>query len=404
MNQVESRSIMTGLSSRGFDVTEELVPADFYVINTCSVTAEADRKSRQMITRVRKLALSPVIVCGCSSQNKGESFLRDGVVYVCGTANKEESVLKAIDEYLSGKKSATVIGCDNRACEFTNLPPYNAKTRVFIKIQDGCNRFCSYCIIPFLRGRSRSRAIEDVVREVQAAAKHTKEIVLTGVDTSSYGLDIGTSLEELVGKLGNVGARLRIGSLECEVIDENLLLAMRRNGFCDHFHLSLQSGSDNVLKAMRRKYLAEFFLSKVELIREVFPQAGITTDIIVGFPTETDRDFEESVDFIKRCAFSDIHFFPYSRRTGTTAAQLKPIAGDVMDRRLDIMAELKRELKRDFITSLRGEKMTAYFETQKSGIASGYTGNYIKVYSKEHTEGEVGEVVIGEPFQDGCLV
>ena len=199
---------------------------------------------------------------------------------------------------------------------YEQYPKYE-RTRAFVKIQDGCNRFCSYCIIPYLRGRSRSRGIDDILKECKL--NESKELVITGIDISAYGKDNGSSLAELLNALSGIPARKRLGSLECEAVTDEVLCAMREGGYCPHFHLSLQSGSDIVLKSMNRRYDCEYYYSKVKLIRRYFPNAGITTDVIVGFPTETEDLFEESCRFIEKCAFSDIHVFPYSSRTGTLA-------------------------------------------------------------------------------------
>ncbi|MDE7394878.1 MAG: radical SAM protein, partial [Clostridiales bacterium] len=266
VNTYEGQSIMRTLAEAGAIVSDKLETADFYIINTCSVTAEADRKSRQAVARVLKLNPNALVyICGCGSQNDPDAFLqKDNVRFVSGVGGKgkiAEAVLADL------KKEAHA--AENRTCDLPKtyedeLFPHSTRTRSYIKVQDGCNNFCSYCIIPYLRGRSRSRSMLSIVEEATVAAAHSKELVLTGVDISAYGKDIGTDLTALVRALGPLSVRKRLGSLECTVVTDELLHAMRESGFCDHFHLSLQSGSSSVLKRMNRKYTVERYLRAVQ--------------------------------------------------------------------------------------------------------------------------------------------
>ena len=266
-------------------------------------------------------------------------------------------------------------------------------------MQDGCNNFCSYCRIPYLRGRSRSRKIESIVQEAFAVAEHSKEIILTGINVSDYH-DGDKGLTELVLALKDVPCRKRLSSLECEVVDERLLDALKTSGFCDHFHLSLQSGCTDVLNKMNRHYTAEEYLRKVELIYSVFPCAAITTDMIAGFPTETESDHLASIETAKRANFAAIHVFPYSEREGTNAIKLPQIPKCERSRRAAQIAEIGAKLKQNFINKNLGREALVYAETQKDGLSVGFTSNYIKVYSPIKV-GEMGLVKLVEPYLDG---
>ena len=281
VNQCECDSLMTGLNQLGHEVSDELVFADNYIINTCAVTKEAERKSRQFVGKVKRInPKADVYVIGCASEKNAEQFSIKGVKYVSGTAKKE-----AVLQMISGVHIADLPD------EYEQLPlGTNFRARAYVKIEDGCNNFCAYCIIPYLRGRCRSRSIESIREECLKLAQDTDEIVLTGINVSCYGPDIGTSLGALIIALSDLPARIRLSSLEANVIDEDFLQTLVKAGnVCPHFHLSLQSGSDTVLQSMHRRYTAEEYKEKVDLIRSYFPTAAITTDIIVGFPTETEE-------------------------------------------------------------------------------------------------------------------
>lgn len=399
VNECESRSLIAALREMGHVVSEEFISADIYIINTCSVTAEADRKSRQVIGKaVKANPAAKIFVCGCSSQYNPNAYEKyPNVVNISGSSKKSE-----ILHYIMSD-----IVCDNRIL-IREIPqdfeimrfPSHEKTRDFIKVQDGCNNFCSYCIIPYVRGRSRSRSIDSVKHEAEEAAKHTKEIVLTGIDVSSYGKDIGKSLVDLVNALAEIPVRKRLSSFECTVIDKELLIALKNSGFCDHFHLSLQSGTDCVLKAMNRKYTTEKYFEIVNLIREYFPNAGITTDIIAGFPTETEEDFAETCEFVRKVEFSDMHVFPYSERKGTKAANLPQLPMEDRRKRAHILGEIKAELKRKFLVKQLSKTLNVYFEESKDGEAAGYAENYVRVYGKA-SRGEIRTVKITELYKEG---
>lgn len=387
VNEVESASLMRGLEERGYETTDVLSYADIYFINTCAVTAEAERKSRQAVARVRKFNPSaPVIVFGCASQKEPQSFsAKSGVTFVSG-AQRKDLVLDGLFQKGVIRETESV---------FTELPyPERNKTRAFLRIQDGCNRFCSYCIIPYLRGRSRSRSAESVVAEARASG--AKEIVLTGIDVSSY-RDGERGLAELVQMLKDVPARFRFGSLERCAVTEELLLAMKEAGnFAPHFHMCLQSGSSKVLKDMNRHYTREEYLETCALIKEAFPEAAITTDIIVGFPTETEADFSESLSAVEEAGLARVHAFPYSPREGTNSYKLKDLPLAVKKERMERMLAAANRAENAYIEKFLGREEIALFERE-----GGYTGNYIRVYAEGAREGAMCRVKLSEREQDG---
>ena len=385
VNIYEGQAMISRLESYGHEATDKLVPADCYIINTCSVTGEADRKSRQTISRVKKLNPSaPVYVCGCRSQNDGNVYAeKDGVKLVCGTSDKIGFVDKIVKDFAAGSldgKAETAVVPPPEVYE-DNLFPSHTRTRGLIKIQDGCNNFCSYCVIPYLRGRSRSRSIASIVDEAYKSAEISNEIVLTGVNISAYGRDTGESLTGLIRALGGVKARKRFGSLECSVITREFLEVMDENGFCPHFHLSMQSGSASVLKKMNRHYTPTEFIEKVDLIREIMPFAGITTDIIAGFPTETEENHRETVETLEKIRFSDAHVFPYSERKGTRAAALPQVDKATRIRRAAELASVCDKHRTEFLKKNIGTVREVYLEESDGEFNVGYTDNYIKVYS-----------------------
>ncbi len=387
VNEAESASIMRGLEARGFETTEKLGQADAYLINTCAVTAEAERKSRQAIARVRRYSPeAPVVVCGCASEHDAEAFARrEGVVLVTGAMRKD----RLLDLF---SKRGVFRETEQTFCELP--PPKQTRTRAYLRIQDGCNRFCSYCLIPYLRGRTRSRQAESVLRE--AAACGAREIVLTGIDISSY-RDGETDLGGLLLLLKDVPARIRLGSLEPGVVTERFLGAARRaENVCPHFHLSLQSGSDAVLRAMNRHYTREEYLAACARIRAYFPEAAITTDIIVGYPTETEEDFALSLSIVQEAGFSRVHAFPFSPRAGTAAAKLPDLPAAVKRERMARMLAEAARAEQAFLAGMEGKRAVALFED-----GGGYTENYIRVFCEGAREGSLCKVVLKEKFKDG---
>ena len=260
--------------------------------------------------------------------------------------------------------------------------PHKSHTRAYIKIQDGCNNFCSYCIIPYLRGRNRSRSATDIVSEAETLSKNANEIVLTGIDVSSYG-DGNIDLGDLIIKLKNVNARIRLSSFEVRIITKQFLEKLKQNpNFCPHFHLSLQSGSTTVLKRMNRHYTAEEYLDRINLIRSYYPNANITTDIIVGFPKESDNEFLETVNLCNVAGFGHVHIFPYSVRNGTNAAKMVQVNDKVKKERTTKLIELCKKNEQHFYKTMLGKTFTMLTEEINNGYMQGYTENYIKVLVK----------------------
>ena len=374
VNQYECDSLVKALQDKGHDVKEDLEFADAYILNTCAVTNEAERKSRQCIERCLKFNKdAKIYVCGCASQNNQKQFLeKDNVQYVIGTANK----MSLVDSFEKQGENIQEMPTEYED-DFT--PSIN-RTRAYIKVQDGCNRFCTYCLIPYVRGRSRSRQIESVKAECERLAKLTKEIVITGIDLSFYGKDINTSFVELIKALKDVDCRIRLGSLEVSLITDELLTALKElKAFCPQFHLSLQSGSDTVLKRMNRHYTTKEFKAEVDLIRKYFKDAAISTDIIFGFPKESDEEFKETLAFMEEIGFMQVHIFPYSKREGTVAAKLAQVDGNIKKQRCKEAEALALRLKQEYLTSMLGKELEVLIEEKHGNYFEGYSREYIRV-------------------------
>lgn len=396
VNESESEGLIAGLIEKGYEVSDRLEYADLYIVNTCAVTKEAEKKSRQMASRITKLnPNAKIIFTGCATQKGATAFLgKKNVSLVTGTFSKDK-ILENID--FVGEKIYDM------PTEFEEMPPIKTlKTRAFIKVQDGCNNFCSYCIIPYLRGRTRSRNPENIIKEIKAT--NPVEVILNGINLSAYNYN-GLNLAGLVNLLKDFDCRIRLGSLEVNVITEELLTALKGlKNFAKHFHLSLQAGSNKVLKDMNRHYSREQFIEKVNLIRSYFPSAGITTDIIVGYPTETEEDFNLTLDLIEKVEFSDIHPFIFSPREGTKAYKLKDLDYAIKKARLDILLEKKAKCKEEFILGQLNKEEYFIFEESKNGYKQGYSGNYIRLYIREEDFLGNGNVVLVKPYEDGANI
>ena len=397
VNDCESASLAHALRERGWEVSETLEDADLFILNTCAVTAEAEKKSRQAVARIRDVSPhARIAVCGCAAERAPAAFAqKEGVFLVTGAQSKGE----LIDLLASHARGVCIRG----ESAYGELPaPQSAKSRAFVKIQDGCNNFCSYCIIPYLRGRTRSRSLESAAAEILSSP--AEEVVITGIDVSSYN-DGGRDLADLLLAVKDAPARIRLGSLEAGVVTERLLAAAKQvRDFAPHFHLSLQSGDDGVLRDMNRHYTAAEYAEKVALIREKFPGAAVTTDVIVGFPTETDEAFERSLAFCAEMSFADMHVFPYSSRKGTAAGKLRTIDPRVVAEREKKMLAMKRELSEKFRLSVLGKPAEVLFETREDGMWCGHTPEYVKVYASEGARGAVSSVVPTALFGDGVRV
>lgn len=407
VNKYESDALEYQLNLNGFETTDVLCPADIYVINTCAVTAEAEKKSRQMIARCKKFNPNAgIFVCGCASQNNSVQFLNKDVVCVSGVAGKfkiAQYIAEFAKNHQKTQKKQQFI--DNLPTEYEDdMHAKQNRTRAYVKIQDGCNNFCSYCIIPYLRGRSRSRPIFSIINEVASLDGNIKEVVLTGINVTDYKIDGEKGLGILLEELDTMGKRLRLGSVEDTLVDEEFIKKLTTfDNFCPHFHLSLQSGSASVLKKMNRHYTPEQFENSVGLIRKYFPLAGITTDVIVGFGDESEEEFEETLNFVKRVGFSQLHIFTYSKRDGTVASKLyKDLPAQIKQSRSDRLEEVAQTLKTNFIK--KNKKGKVLFEERVDGFYVGYTENYIRCYvkSKKDITGQILPVKIGRPFKDGA--
>lgn len=394
VNDCESGSLIRGLQERGWEVSDELDFADLYILNTCAVTGEAEKKSRQAIARVR--AVNPdarIIVCGCAAEKTPEIFAKKQNVQLVTGARQKSKILSLLD--------GEGIALDEEDKIYDEMPaPVSLKTRAFVKIQDGCNNFCSYCIIPYLRGRSRSRTVESAAQEILSSS--AEEVVITGIDISSF-QDGNRGLADLLLAVKDANSRIRLGSLEVGVITPQLLEAAKQvRDFAPHFHLSLQSGSDAVLKKMNRHYTGEEYCRRVELIRSYFPDAAITTDIISGFPTETEENFSETLALARRVGFSQIHCFSYSRRTGTVAAKFPELPAEIRKRRLHELLALSHELRQTYEQKFVGKTLELVPEEVKDGYTVGYSENYIRLYVKGNVSKKT-RVLARESFADGLL-
>lgn len=407
VNKYESDALEYELNLKGFETTDKLEFADIYVVNTCAVTQEAEKKSRQMIARCRKFnSDAKFFICGCASQHNQKQFIEKNVDYVSGTAGKYK-IAKIVEEIISQGElqSHKFENVDEIPLEYEDgMRAKQNRTRAYIKIQDGCNNFCSYCIIPYLRGRSRSRPIFSIINEVAGLDDDIKEVVLTGINVTDYKIDGEKGLAVLLEELNTMGKRLRLGSVEDTIIDEDFIkkLATFEN-FCPHFHLSLQSGSESVLKRMNRKYTPSQFAESVSLIRKYFKNPAITTDVIVGFPQETEEEFEETYKFVKDVGFSQLHIFQYSQREGTVSSKLyKDMDNQIKQKRFERLEELNRKLRKQFLS--KNKKGNVLIEEKVGAFYVGYTENYIRCYikAKEDVVGQVVGVKIQKPYKDGA--
>lgn len=404
VNDVESGSIIRGLEDMGYCVSREMEKADLYIINTCAVTAEAERKSRQTIGKAIKCnPEAKIIICGCASEKSPQAFMEKGAtVYAVTGAQRKNSVLEIVQSGLDKTPRGV---CIEQEKAYEEMPlPECLKTRNFVKIQDGCNRFCSYCVIPYLRGRSRSRSIESAAEEILSST--ALETVVTGIDISDYKDEQGRDLADLMYAIRSADTRIRLGSLEVSAITPRLIENLQQlKNFAPQFHLSLQSGSNKVLKSMNRHYTREEYLEKCKLIYDSFPNAAITTDIIVGFPTETEEDFLDSLRIVKEAGFSQIHAFPYSPREGTNAyKRYKELPFSVKKERVERILEEGERARVRYLNQQLGQGLVVIPESYYHGMTVGYSENYIRVYIEgEHDKKDPIRVCVQGNFLDGVL-
>ena len=387
VNQYETQAMEQTLRAKGHQVVEFSDEADAYVVNTCSVTAVSDQKSRQVIHRVQKQYPAAVVaVCGCYPQTHPEDVRKLGVDLIAGTGDREGFV-SLLEEAAAGKKNLEAIDKSFERRVFEVLPAGGManRTRAMLKVEDGCVNFCTYCLIPYARGRVRSLPMDEAAKQVRTLrAEGYREIVVTGIEISSYGADFadGTSLIDLLELLAREGGdmRIRLGSLEPRTITEEFCArAARLPQLCPHFHLSMQSGCDATLKRMNRKYDTARFLESCELLRRYFDDPAITTDLITGFPEETEEEFAQTLAFIRRCGFADMHVFPYSIRPGTKAAEMKQVDMPVREERAARAAAAAQEMHEAYLARCVGRSFPVLFERDRQGGSAGHAPNYMEV-------------------------
>lgn len=400
VNTYESNAMLKIFNEAGYQEVDFKEIADVYVINTCTVTNTGDSKSRQMIRKaIRKNPQATVCVAGCYSQIAPEEIEQiEGVGVVLGTQHRKD-IVKYVDEYL--KTGKPVIKVDNvmnlKKFEDLNIDRFK-NTRAFLKIQDGCNNFCTYCIIPYARGRVRSRDKDSVLNQAKTlVANGYVEIVLTGIHTAGYGEDLDNySFYDLLVDLVKIDGlkRLRISSIETSQISDEIINLIGSNDIIvDHLHIPLQSGCDATLKRMNRKYTTSQYLEKINKIRNYLPNIAFTTDVIVGFPGESDEEFEETYNFIKEVNYSELHVFPYSPRRNTPAAKMKDQVDDkIKHERVNRLLELSKKLNRDFALKQIGKILKVLFEKRDGDYLVGHASDYLKVKVKT-TDNLIGEIV-----------
>ena len=416
VNQYESEAIAEGLTKEGFSVGDPGGECDIYIINTCTVTAESDRKARQFIRRaIKKNPRAYVIVTGCMAQTSSDEIAKiEGVDYITGNSKKLSVIEAALNFREENTKNVSPdVYCEDifeAGFEDMSIERFD-RTRAYVKIEDGCENRCTYCIIPSARGKVRSKKPEDVISEVKAlVAGGCREVVLTGIETASYGKDLeNCSLADLlfeVDKIEGIG-RVRLGSLDPSLMNERFVAKIATlNSLTPHFHLSLQSGSDSVLAAMKRKYNSRMAMAVIERIRAAIPNVQFTTDIIVGFPGETEENFEETVEFVKRARFLSAHIFQYSKRKGTPAATMpNQVPENVKAERSAKLIALQNEIRNSLLAEEVKKVYDVLFETYSDGYAHGHTDSFIEVSVKSNDpiHSEIRRVKLTGIGKNGCV-
>lgn len=411
VNQYESEALGEIFESRGFSVVPSSEKCDIFIVNSCTVTAESNRKTRQAVRKLRRNSPDALIVLtGCMAQAfPKESAEISEVDLVIGNSHYDTLPDVCINA-LNSRCERILVTEHEKTYTDIGVSKMAEHTRGFIKIEDGCNRFCSYCIIPYARGRVRSRSLESIRKEAEALSKQGyKEIVLVGINLSAFGSDTGFELCDAVEAVSAVDGikRVRLGSLECDQISDNALDRLASNEkFCPQFHLSLQSGCDKTLKEMNRKYDTSFYRDLVARIRAKFQNPSITTDIMVGFAGESDEDFKASCDFMKEIGFARSHTFVYSMREGTVAAKrTDQVDPQLKQERSRIMQEICLESEQEFLKSQLGTTAKVLLETEIDGVWEGYTENYtrVKVKAPNNKENDIIEVKLTETHEDYCI-
>jgi threonylcarbamoyladenosine tRNA methylthiotransferase MtaB len=424
VNHYETEAIWQLFKQEGYERTDFESASDVYIINTCTVTNTGDKKSRQVIRRaIRKNPDAVICVTGCYAQTSpAEIMAIPGVDIVVGTQDRVK-MLEYIEQYKQERQPINAVGniMKNRVYEELDVPAFTDRTRASLKIQEGCNNFCTFCIIPWARGLMRSRDPQEVIRQAQQLVDAGyKEIVLTGIHTGGYGEDmkdynLAMLLRDLEAQVKGL-KRLRISSIEASQITDEVIEVMDKSEVVvRHLHIPLQSGSNTVLKRMRRKYTMEFFAERLDRLKEALPGLAVTSDVIVGFPGETEEEFMETYNFIKEHKFSELHVFPYSKRTGTPAARMEDqIDEEVKNERVHRLISLSDQLAKEYASQFENEVLEVipeeiYKEDPESGLYVGYTDNYLKVVfpASEEMVGKIVKVKIskaGYPYNEGQFV
>ncbi|MBQ2745393.1 MAG: tRNA (N(6)-L-threonylcarbamoyladenosine(37)-C(2))-methylthiotransferase MtaB [Lachnospiraceae bacterium] len=400
VNAYETEAMRQSLEENGYKIVSFNEKADIYIINTCTVTNIADRKSRQMLHRAKKLNQDAIVVAvGCYVQAAGESLREDDAIDIIVGNNNKSDIVNILDAYFESDSQNVFIDDISKGSNYDEMEMSTPgeHTRAFVKIQDGCNQFCTYCIIPYARGRIRSRSIEDIRDEIpKLASCGYKEIVLTGIHLSSYGRDMkdsGLTLIDAIKEVCSVEGieRVRLGSLEPGIITEEFLIELAKlDKFCPHFHLSLQSGCEATLKRMNRHYTPAEYLDKCKIIRKYFDKPAITTDVIVGFPGETEEEFQATKAFLEEVAFSEMHIFKYSKRAGTVAAKMEnQIRDEIKSVRSEELIELGEKMRRTYLESFAGAEKDVLIEEQQEAHGELYLTGHTKEYVRVLVKGDV---------------
>ena len=416
VNQYESNAMAELFMKSGYEVIEPNEKADIYVVNTCTVTNMSDRKSRQALRKVKEENPHAIIAaCGCYAQvAKKELEDMQEIDLVLGN-NEKKNIVEYVEKFIEEKHKLEIdiedVMYNKEYVDFGDIT-YTEKTRAVIKVQDGCDRFCTYCIIPYARGRVRSRKPESVISEIKKIAEEgIKEVVITGIHIASYGKDFKEEyklidLLEEINKIEGI-ERIRLGSVEPLLITEDFIQRLSKlEKICHHFHLSLQSGCDETLKRMNRRYTTEQFKDIVDILRKTYKDVMLTTDIIVGFPDESEEEFKKTYEFLKDIKFYKMHIFKYSQRKGTKAASMKnQVDGKIKEERSNILLKLSDENEKYYNEQYIGKKLEVLFEEEKNGYYQGHTANYIlvKCKSNESLEETICDV-IGKEAENDCII
>ncbi len=389
VNQYETNAMMQQFIEKGHEIVEFDKKADIYIINTCTVTNMSDRKSRQMLRKAKQKNKNGIIVAtGCYAQVAKEELEKISEIDLILGTNEKNNIVKFVEDFLNTKNKVKITSDVMSQKEFLDFGCVTSieRTRAAIKIQDGCDRFCTYCIIPYARGRVRSRKAESIIAEVSELVKDgIKEIVLTGIHIASYGKDFKeeNGLLNLLKELNKISGlkRIRLGSIEPTLITPEFIEEIKKiKKICDHFHLSLQSGCDETLKRMNRKYTTEEFRQAAKRLREAFQHVALTTDVIVGFPGETEKEFKQTYNFLKEMNFYKMHVFPYSQRKGTKAAIMdNQISTEIKEKRVKELIELSDKNERKILNSYIKKEIEVLFEQVEGEYIKGHTTNYIEV-------------------------